>query len=240
MKIAENAAMLSLTASIPDREMALYLTLAWDDNNLVLIDAGIPEQAQAIAQLIADEGFDVKNLTHIIITHQDMDHIGSVPELLKMAPGAKILAHRDEAPYMDGRKVPVRLAELLEKYETFPPETQVQIDEYKKEVESGKFKLKIDQELTDKEVLPICGGIEIVHTPGHMPGHIALFLRSSSIMVCGDAANITDGAIEGPNPVHTADMDLGMQSLEKIKKYPMAGLVAYHGGYLAVDKAPVT
>ena len=235
MKIADNAAMLPLTRSVPGREMTLYLTLTWDDNNLVLIDAGVPEQAQAIAQAIAEAGFDVQNLTHIIITHQDMDHIGSVPDLLKMAPGVKLLAHCDEAPYMDGRKVPARLADFLEKYETFPPETQAQIDDYKKEVNRGKFRLKIDQELTDKEVLPICGGIEVVHTPGHMPGHIALYLRASRIMVCGDAANIADGAIAGPNPIHTADMDLGMQSLEKIKQYPMTGLVAYHGGYLAVD-----
>ena len=235
MKIAENAAMLNLTASVPGREMTLYMTLAWDDNNLVLIDGGIPEQAQAIAQLIADAGFDVKNLTHIIITHQDMDHIGSIPNLLQMAPNAKLLAHCDEAPFMDGRKTPVRLAELLEKYETFPPEVQAQIDDYKKEVESGRFRLKIDQELTDKEVLPICGGIEVVHTPGHMPGHIALFLQTSRIMVCGDAANIKDGQIAGPNPVHTADMETGMQSVEKIKGYPMAGMVAYHGGYLAIN-----
>ena len=234
MKIAENAAMLPLTASVPGREMTFYMTLAWDDNNLVLMDAGIPEQAQAIAQLIANEGFDVKNLTHIIITHQDMDHIGSIPDLLQMAPGAKLLAHCDEAPYMDGRKTPVRLADLLEKYDTFPPETQAQIDEYKEEMDSGKFKLKIDRELTDKEVLPICGGIEVVHTPGHMPGHIALFLQASSIMVCGDAANIEEGNLAGPNPVHTADMELGSKSLEKIKGYPIAGVVTYHGGYLEV------
>ena len=235
MKIAENAALISLTENVPGRgEMTWHMTLAWDDNNLVLIDGGIPEKAQAIAKLIADAGFDVKELTHIIITHQDMDHIGSIPDLLKMAPNAKLLAHCDEAPYMDGRKTPVRLTGLLEKYDTFPPETQAQIDEYKKEAEGGKFKLKIDQELTDKELLPICGGIEVVHTPGHMPGHIALFLHTSRIMVCGDAANIEDGQITGPNPAYTADMTLGMQSVEKIKGYPIAGIVAYHGGYLAV------
>jgi len=234
MKIAENAAMLPLVVNIPDREMTLHMTLAWDESNLVLIDVGMPEQAQAIAQLIADAGFDAKNLTHIIITHQDMDHIGSTLDLLKIAPNAKLLAHCDEAPYMDGRKTPVRLAGLLERYDTFPPEAQEQIDEYKRSIEDGEFRLKIDQELTDKEVLPICGGIEVVHTPGHMPGHIALFLQKSRIMVCGDAANIEDGKISGPNPVHTPDMEMGMQSVEKIKGYPLAGIVAYHGGFLEI------
>ncbi|MCL2574317.1 MAG: MBL fold metallo-hydrolase [Defluviitaleaceae bacterium] len=234
MKIAENVAMLPITIEVPDREapMNLNMTLTWDEKNLVLMDAAVPEQSQVIAKLIADEGFDVKNLTHIIITHQDMDHIGSVLELLKLAPNAKVLAHVDEAPHMDGRKTPIRLAGLLAQYDSMPPEAQAQFDEYKKAVDAGQFRLKIDQELTDKEVLPICGGIEVVHTPGHMPGHIALFLRESSIMVCGDAANIADGAISGPNPVHTPDMDEAMKSLEKIKGYPLKGIVAYHGGYL--------
>ena len=125
---------------------------------------------------------------------------------------------------------------MLENYDNIPPEAQAQIDEAKKELEkeNGQFRVRIDKELTDGEVLPICGGIEVVHTPGHMPGHIALFLRESRVMVCGDAANIADGAITGPNPVHTPDMPLALESLEKIKGYPMAGLVAYHGGYLAI------
>ena len=235
MKIAENAAMLPLKVQAPTHEMVLNMTLTWDQDNLVLIDAGVPEQAQTIAQLIKENGFDVKNLTHIIITHQDMDHIGSISELLRMAPNAKLMAHRDEAPYMDGRKMPIRLAEHLKKYDTFPPEIQTQIDAFKKDWDNGKLTLKIDQELADKEVLPMCGGIEIVHTPGHMPGHITLFLRTSRIMVCGDAANIEGNKIAGPNPVHTSDMETGMQSVEKIKGYPISGIVAYHGGYLKIE-----
>ena len=234
MRIAENVELLSIPVDRPGVEMVLHMTLTWDDNHLVLIDAGVPGQAQAIAQAIADAGFDEKKLTHIIITHQDMDHIGSIPDLQQIAPGVKLLAHCEEAPYMDGRKMPVRMASAVERYNDLPPEAKEQIEEGMRDYGSRKYRLKIDQELTDKEVLPICGGIEAVHTPGHMPGHIALFLHPSRIMVCGDAANITNDAISGPNPVHTPDMETGMQSLEKIKGYPMAGLIAYHGGYLEI------
>jgi len=234
VKIAENVILLSVPVDRPDFEMTLHMVLTWDDENLVLIDAGVPDQGAAIARAIAAAGFDVANLTHIIITHQDMDHIGSIPELLAMAPKAKVVAHYDEAPYMDGRRMPIRLANALENYDNFPDEAKVQIDQAKADYEAGKFKLKIDKVLADKEKLAICGGIEAVHTPGHMPGHITLFLAASGIMVCGDAANIADNAIVGPNPVHTSDMETAMQSLEKIKKYPLTGIVAYHGGYLKV------
>jgi len=233
MRISENVEMLSIPVDRPGVDMVLHMTLTWDsNNNLVLIDAGVPGQAAAITQAIADAGFDVKNLTHIIITHQDMDHIGSIPELLQIAPAAKLVAHCDEAPYMDGRKMPMRMVANIGRYNDIPAEGKEHVEQSMKEYGEKKYRLKIDQELTDGEVLPICGGIEAVHTPGHMPGHIALFLRGSGIMVCGDAANIKDNAIAGPNPVHTADMDTGMQSVEKIKRYPMTGLVAYHGGFL--------
>jgi glyoxylase-like metal-dependent hydrolase (beta-lactamase superfamily II) len=236
MRIAENVEMLPIWVNRPGVEMALNMALTWDDSNLVLIDAGVPGQAQAIAQAIADAGFDVKNLTHIIITHQDMDHIGSILDLQQMAPGTKLLAHSEEAPYMDGRKMPARMVSAIGRYNGMTPEMKEQVEESMKDYGNKKYRLKIDQELKDKEVLPICGGIEVVHTPGHMPGHIALFLHKSRIMICGDAANIADGAIAGPNPIHTSDMETGMKSsLEKIKGYPMAGLVAYHGGYLEIE-----
>jgi glyoxylase-like metal-dependent hydrolase (beta-lactamase superfamily II) len=61
---------------------------------------------------------------------------------------------------------------------------------------------------------------------------MVLLFKESNIAVCGDAANIRDGELAGPNPVHTYDMEEGMKSLEKIKTIGAKGLVAYHGGYL--------
>ena len=62
-----------------------------------------------------------------------------------------------------------------------------------------------------------------------------LYLQESRIMVCGDGANIFDGQISGPNPIHTHDMPLALSSLEKMKSYDMSGIVAYHGGYLRME-----
>ena len=72
----------------------------------------------------------------------------------------------------------------------------------------------------------------MIHTPGHTPGHICLYLRESGILVGGDAVNIAGGEIIGPNPQHTYDMELGLRSLEKAKKYPINALISYHCGYL--------
>ena len=208
----------------------LNLVLAWDDTHLVLIDAGLPGQADAISEAIKKAGHNAKDLTHIIITHQDWDHIGSVTDLLKQVPTAKVVAHEEEAPYIDGRKLPIKLAARLKQYDTIPEEHRASINNWKTTYENAP--IPVTQQVKHGQILPICGGIEIVHVPGHTPGHIAVYFQESRIIVCGDAANIKDGVLAGSNPIHTHDMELADKSLEKIKEYDLSGVVTYHTGYL--------
>jgi glyoxylase-like metal-dependent hydrolase (beta-lactamase superfamily II) len=86
--------------------------------------------------------------------------------------------------------------------------------------------------LHDGETWPFCGGLQVIHTPGHTPGHIALLLQKSNILLCGDAANITDGAWSGANPVFTQDMALAGLSLLKKQEQQPAAAVCYDGGLL--------
>ena len=67
----------------------VYLTLSRDDDSLVLVDAGFPGQTDAIVSVIKSAGSSAEKITHIILTHQDMDHIGCVRDLLKFSPNAR-------------------------------------------------------------------------------------------------------------------------------------------------------
>src|SRR5262249_56616641 len=44
----------------------------------------------------------------------------------------------------------------------------------------------IDQPLSDGEILPIAGGIEVIHTPGHCAGHVALLWHPGRMLFAGD------------------------------------------------------
>jgi hypothetical protein len=44
----------------------------------------------------------------------------------------------------------------------------------------------IDQPLTAGETLPIAGGIEVIHTPGHCAGQVALLWRPGRMLFAGD------------------------------------------------------
>src|SRR5688572_20437268 len=48
-------------------------------------------------------------------------------------------------------------------------------------------------------------GLQIVGTPGHTAGHIAVFDPSTGVLVAGDALRTTNG-LTGPDPQYTADM----------------------------------
>jgi len=225
MKLAQNAALLPVSG-----KSSTSLVLTWDENNLVLIDAGYPGHVNDIAAAIAAQGFDVKNLTHIILTHQDLDHVGCVSDLQKLAPNLKVLAHIDEAPYIDGRQLPIKLAERLANYDNLTDDQRIAADNWKKIYETNP--ITIAETVAEGQILPICGGIEIVHTPGHTPGHIVLYLKDSRIMVCGDAVNVKNGKLIGSNPIFTFDMAQAEASFEKIKAHGAVGFVAYHGGYI--------
>ncbi|MCL2299611.1 MAG: MBL fold metallo-hydrolase [Firmicutes bacterium] len=231
MKITGNIAMLELERP----NGAIYPTLVWDEKSLVLIDTGFPGQTDELVSSIEAEGFRAEDITHIILTHQDIDHIGCLPDILRLAPSAQVIAQAEEAPYIDGRKTPIKLAALEAAYDSLPE----QMKQFYATLRDGfaNRRVAVSQTVESGTVLPIGGGIEVVHTPGHTPGHIALYLRQAKIMVAGDAANIKNDRITGPNPQHTQDMAQGLESLEKLNAYFCRGAIAYHCGLLLLDGA---
>jgi glyoxylase-like metal-dependent hydrolase (beta-lactamase superfamily II) len=78
--------------------------------------------------------------------------------------------------------------------------------------------------------LPYCGGITVIFTPGHTPGHICLYLNRSKILITGDAMVCVDGELQGPNPQATYDMETALKSLQKLTQHDIEMVVCYHGG----------
>lgn len=96
--------------------------------------------------------------------------------------------------------------------------------------------VQVDVGLQDEETLPICCGIQVIQTPGHTPGHIALRLCESGIVICGDAANIGNGVLVGAVPAQAHDLAAAEESFKKITSLNATGYVCYHGGYLAAQR----
>ena len=48
-------------------------------------------------------------------------------------------------------------------------------------------KVAVGEELTDSQVVPFAGGIRVIHTPGHSPGHASYLHEESGTLITGDA-----------------------------------------------------
>lgn len=141
----------------------------------VLIDTGFPGQIEDLRVAMEKVGVSFDKLRVIILTHQDIDHIGSLPEILQeFGSNIKVYAHELDKPYIQGD-----LPLLKDGHIENPP------------------KGKVNDTLIDGQELSFCGGIRVIYTPGHTPGHISLYLKQSKTLIAGDSMYSVNGIIGG-------------------------------------------
>jgi glyoxylase-like metal-dependent hydrolase (beta-lactamase superfamily II) len=229
MKIANGIEVLDLTVNIMGQSTTIYPTLIWDEESTILVDAGFPGMEPQIQEAFAKAGVPLNRLNKVILTHQDIDHVGSLPAILaKSQHKIEVFAHAVEKPYIEGDKPLIKMDSVrrAKMFENLPEEQRQRLVA----VFSNPPKAKVDVTIEDGEELPYCGGIIIISTPGHTPGHICIYHKSSKTLVAGDALNIAEGQLIGPNPSATFDIDEAYKSLKKLAQYDIAALVCYHGG----------
>ena len=56
---------------------------------------------------------------------------------------------------------------------------------------------RVDEILSDGQTLPVLGGLQVVDTAGHTPGHISLFAPALGILFCGDSMVNDEQGIHG-------------------------------------------
>jgi len=234
MQITAGVEMLELSAMLMNGPGVLCPALIWDENEAVLVDAGLPGMARQFIDAIVKAGVQPDMLTTIIITHHDLDHIGSLGELQKMVPHhVRIMAHPEEVPYIQGERPPIKMtpemmAKMEEQMKAVP---QQQRQAMKAMMESMRNqRITVDRVLADGEVLSCCGGIQIIHTPGHTPGHICLYLPANRTLIAGDSLFVEEGKLAPAPAFINADASLALRSLKKLARYDVAGVIAYHGG----------
>lgn len=139
-----------------------------------------------------------------------------------------VFAHEDEKAYIEGEKQPLKVAQLEASFSTLSEEMKAIYPKLKAAFEASKT--RVDRTLTDGEELPCCGGIMVIHTPGHTPGHICLYLQRNKILIVGDALEVNNGMLVTASPSLIYDPDMYEQSLKKLTRYDIETVICYHGG----------
>jgi glyoxylase-like metal-dependent hydrolase (beta-lactamase superfamily II) len=231
MNVADGVEMLEIPADFMGRRSLIHPVIISDKDDVVLIDTGFPGPDGGAAQIREQAlaaGIPFGRLSRVILTHQDKDHIGGLTELIgQAAQEVETLAHVDEKPYIEGTKRLVRFTpEHMAAIDALPEDQSRQI----KSMFENPPTAPIDRAVRDGEELPWGGGIVVVHTPGHTPGHICLYLKQSKILVAGDALNVVEGSLAEPNPQLSADMNCARESLKRLSRYDIRTVICYHGG----------
>src|SRR5918995_865611 len=224
MRIANGVYVLPIPRSPQEPESFLNLTLIMDEQNgNTLVDAGLPNQTEAISTALVEAGIRVGDLRRIIFTHQDLDHVGSGAALVRQSD-ATVLAHPADSPHIEGSIRPLK----------FTPEMLEQRPQMREVLERLE-PVGVDEYLEDGDRLDLAGGTRVIFTPGHTPGHLSLYLERPKVLVAGDALTAEGGHLNGPNPSMTLDMRPAMQSIRRLADLEIDTIVCYHGGVVSED-----
>lgn len=210
-------------------EQVITPVVLQDDRDTILIDCGYPQFIPQLESAAARHGLRLDAITKIIATHHDIDHIGSLAALKRAYPILEIIAHHLETPYIGGDRKSLRLVQAETGYDALSESEKEHADAFMAFIRSVE-PVKVDRTVTHADKLPWCGGIEIVHTPGHLPGHISLYLPASKTMIAADAVVVEEERLNLANPQYALDLKEAVRSVRRLLDYDIRQLICYHGG----------
>ena len=191
-----------------------------DEDGLTLIDAGMPGSEKKILAYLSTLGKSAGDIKRIILTHSDLDHAGGLAGLAE-ASGARTYASKIEAKAIATGK----------------PSRQVHLSGFSIRriifsLVSPFFKARpfeVEEILTDGQTLPASGGLRVVETPGHTPGHISLYAPASKILFCGDSMISEETGLQGSRPEATWNAEKAWESVHRQAELGATIVCAGHG-----------
>jgi len=233
MKVADGVEMLEIPANLMTGHGFVNPTLIWDEDEAVLVDTAFPRQVQNFRDAFAKAGVPFEKLSRIILTHSDTDHVGGLAGLLLESPQKiTVMSHINERPYIEADLPPLRLKAMGEQVQSVPEDRRKQMSDMYESLKANYTKLKapVDGTLEDGEELILCGGIIVIFTPGHTPGHICLYHKMSKTLIAGDALNVEDGNLVQAPEFTRLDKKKYAESLKKLAAFDIRAVICYHGG----------
>ena len=212
--------------AMPGRPGAVNVCLLVSSGEATLVDAGFAGITEPLLRTLDEAGIRPRDVKRIIVTHPHSDHIGGLAEAVELT-GAEVWAHEADAGSIDG-SVPA------------PGPSPEMIAMWRAQGRAPRpapEPVPVARRLTGGETLDILGGLEVLHTPGHTPGHISLLLSELSFLIAGDMLCYEDGHVVRPPEMFGWDLDVAERSIRAVAALEFAAMLPYHGDFLARDAA---
>jgi len=175
----------------------------------------MPNDAEIIEAYLKDTGIDLESIKAILITHTDLDHVGSVFRL-QAKSGAKIYASAQAAKLLTTGKAPRHM----------PWFVQLIIDVFM------KFKpvpIEVIRVVEDKELVRDGSDWRAIATPGHTLDHTSYYSAINGILFAGDALNTRNNYLGSTPKRITANWDAAVRSAKRLLVLHPAVIACGHG-----------
>lgn len=170
----------------------------------VLVDTSMPGRSKHIVETLAKLGMKPSDLAHIVLTHQDVDHIGNAKELKKLS-GATLWAPKEEVPYIHGDKKGKGIRRILGSV------MKVERPQVDQTFEEGRY----------------VGDLETIPAPGHTEGHVCL--RVGDVLLAGDLVTTRKGKLKPAPGFLTHDKNALAKSIRSVGQLKFDWICPAHG-----------
>lgn len=183
-----------------------------EDGHLIMIDTGMPATLDVLEMELDTLHLNIEDTKQIILTHCHVDHTGNVNKI-KEKSHAEIISHELEKPFLEksrtyhystiGRTLLWRITDTL-----MPPP-----------------KIFVDRTVTEGEMI---GELEVIHTPGHTPGSLALYDKKRRVLFSGDIIT-NEKTVKIVQDYHNVNDAEVIHSTKKLKDREIDILCVGHG-----------
>ncbi|MBY7666648.1 MBL fold metallo-hydrolase [Vibrio anguillarum] len=188
---------------VPVTSFSQNCSIVWCDDTMegIVVDPG--GDVKQLVMLINELGVKVVSL---VLTHGHLDHVGGTEPLAKQLGGVDIIGpHKADNFWLQG-------LEGQSKMFGFPLTEAFEPTQWLNDGDEVKFGLQT---------------LQVLHTPGHTPGHVVLFSQQAKLAFVGDV--LFNGSI-GRTDFPQGDFNTLIHSI-KTKLWPLGNDVTFVPGH---------
>jgi len=180
-----------------------------ENDGVTLIDTGYAGSLPRIQRALAALDRTVDDVRRVICTHGHPDHAGGARALADL--GIEVFIHPADAAnleigFTDVVRRPSRgriFAAMTPPLPTYTP-------------------------LTDGDRLPVLGGLEVIHTPGHTPGSVCLFAPERGVLFVGDVLQRRFGRVSFASGLYSDNAAAARSSVQRLSRLRVNSIVFAH------------